>query len=149
MINWFDVFWQAAEYLLSAAEFEHSFEWPFFCICSKTSFLTCETYEMACCANRTHAVSRLFWQLHQSSLDRIQKYNRSLSHASPIQSLPKVFQVMNPFRLKYKIHIWIKLLMCSDSRSYQYAQLCTYAELRSNLDLLVMLDITLLYYTTT
>lgn len=72
--------------------------------------LTCKTHEVACCASGMHTVSRWLWQLHQSSLVRIQKYNRSLCHTSPIKSLSRVFQVRGPFRLKYKIHQTVNMI---------------------------------------
>lgn len=56
-------------------------------------------------ANRMYTLFRLFWQLHQSSPCRIQKYSRSLCHTSPKCSLPKWFHVLDPFGLKYKIYL--------------------------------------------
>lgn len=56
-------------------------------------------------ANRMYTLFRLFWQLHQSSPCRIQKYRRSLCHTSPKHSLPDWFQILNPFVLIYKIYL--------------------------------------------
>lgn len=79
--------------------------WLFCSIYGKNSFFIWGVCEMTFSANRMYTLFRLFWQLHQSSPCRIQKYGRSLCHTSPKYSLPKGFQVLDPFGLKYEIYL--------------------------------------------